>query len=124
MKRLIVMICVVLIAGYAGAQTKTAIKAADLKKEITNHLAKNYAGYKVAGAYKVETNKVITYEVVAQKETTKTTLIYNDKGGFVKAEANKPEQAKPKLVKKAGPEQKVVPIAKPEEKTTTTPPKN
>jgi hypothetical protein len=117
MKKFIVMICVIFIAGYAGAQTKTAIKTTDLNKAITDHIAKNYAGYKVVQAFKVEKNKMVTYEVLAQKETAKTTLVYNDKGGFIKAEANKPT-----AVKKPVQQQKTTTAgaSKAGEKSTTT----
>jgi hypothetical protein len=95
MKKLMVLIFAVLIAGYAGAQTKTAMKTTDLNKAITDHITKNYAGYKIVQANKVETNKVITYEVVVQKDATKNTLVYNNKFAFLKAEANKAVQQKP-----------------------------
>jgi hypothetical protein len=94
MKKLMFLILAVLITGYAGAQTKTALRTADLNKAITDHIAKSYAGFKIAQAYKVETNKVVTYEVIVQKEATKNTLVYNDKGAFLKAEANKPATVK------------------------------
>jgi hypothetical protein len=97
MKKLMIVLFAVLIAGYAGAQTKTAIKAADLNKAITEHITKNYAGQKITNAFKVETNKVVTYEVTIQKEAAKTVLVYNDKFEFVKAKV--PQTAKPKAVK-------------------------
>ena len=96
MKKLMVFIFAVLIAGYASAQVKTAMKTTDLNKAITDHIAKNYADYKIALAYKVETNKVVTYEVIVQKEKARTTLVYNAKGEFVKAEVHKATPAKPK----------------------------
>jgi hypothetical protein len=95
MKKLMVLIFAVLIAGYAGAQTKTAIKTTELQKAITDHIAKNYAGYKISQAFKIETNKVVTFQVVIQKDATKNTLIYSDKGAFIKAEANKTMPPKP-----------------------------
>lgn len=84
----------VLIAGYASAQTKTQVKTTELKKEITDHVAKNYPGYAIKEAFKVESNKVITYEVLAQKEATKVTLVYSDKGAFLKTENSKPTTTK------------------------------
>ena len=81
---------VVLLAGYANAQTKTPVKVADLKKEITSHIAKSHPGYIVKEAFKVEKNKVVTFEVKAQKDATKITLIYDEKGAFVKSETPKP----------------------------------
>jgi hypothetical protein len=88
MKKLMFLVFAVLFVSYAGAQTKTPVKSTDLNKTITDHIAKNYVGYKISNAYKVETNKVVTYEVIIQKDASKNTLIYNDKGVFLKTEAN------------------------------------
>jgi hypothetical protein len=112
MKKLIAICCVVFIAGFAvgqnktttttqtkttatGTQTKpkvekikTEIKTADLMKEITDHIAKNYVGYTISKAEKVSTDKVITYDVVVVKGDAKSTLTYNDKGAFVKAKVH------------------------------------
>jgi hypothetical protein len=94
MKKIIVLMVAVLFAGFANAQTRTQVKTTDLKKEITDYVAKNYAGYAIKEAFKVEANKVITFEVLAQKESSKMTLVFNDKGGFLKAENSKPTATK------------------------------
>jgi hypothetical protein len=94
MKKLIVLMFAVLFVGYASAQTRTQVKTNDLKKEITAYITRNYAGYAIKEAFKVETNKVITYEVIAQKEASKMTLVFNDNGGFLKAENSKPTPTK------------------------------
>jgi hypothetical protein len=94
MKKIIVLFIAVLFAGYAGAQTKTQMKTTDLQKGITDQIAKNYPGYKIDQAYKVESNKVITYEVNIQKDATKTTLVYNDKGTYLKSEAQTPSTSR------------------------------
>ncbi len=99
MKKLFVLMIAILFVGYASAQTRTAMKTTDLKKEITSHITKNYPGYLIKSAFKVETNKVITFEVIAQKETSKITLVYNDKGAFLKTENNKPTTTKPTTTK-------------------------
>jgi len=101
----------VLFAGVINAQTRTAMKSSELKKEITEYVAKNYVGYTIREAFKVETNKVITYEVIAQKESAKVTLVFNDKGGFVKMENQKATGTKP------------TPTPKKTTTTTTTKPK-
>lgn len=90
MKKLIVLMVAVLFVSVASAQTRTAMKTTELKKEITDHFAKTHPGYVIKNAFKVETNKVITFEVIAAKEANKITLVYNDKGVFVKEEKSKP----------------------------------
>lgn len=90
MKKLIVLMVAVLFVSVASAQTRTAMKTTELKKDITDHFAKTYPGYVIKNAFKVETNKVVTFEVIAAKEANKITLVYNDKGVFVKEEKPKP----------------------------------
>jgi len=123
MKKFIAICCVVLIAGVAVAQTKpagtttkttttgtdqkpkvekirTPMKTAELMKEITDYITKNYAGYTTSKAEKVSTDKVITFEVVVAKGDAKSTLTFNDKGAFVKAKVHPVATPKPTEEKK------------------------
>ena len=109
MKKLIVLMVAVLFVSVASAQTRTAMKTTELNKNITDHVRRNYPGYEIKNAFKVETNKVVTFEVIATKEANKITLVYNDKGTFVKAENNKPTThtaTKPKPTTKTKPASK------------------
>jgi hypothetical protein len=68
----------------SNAATKTSIKVSDLSKAISNDISKNYAGYTVKEAYKVDTNGVISYEVKVQKANDELTLLYDKDGKFIK----------------------------------------
>ncbi|MEI6764044.1 MAG: hypothetical protein WCM76_00300 [Bacteroidota bacterium] len=105
MKKLMLFLVIGIIAVSVNAQTKTTIKTADLKKEITDYVLKNYPGYKITEAFKMETNKVVTYEVLAAKEAAKITLVFNDKGAFVKKEEPRTNMGS-KPVNKTGAENK------------------
>jgi len=84
-KKIALIITMVLgVSTFVNAQTKTPVKVADLQKSITDHIAKNYAGYAIKDAFKVETNKVITYEVDAAKAAQTVCLSYDNMGVFLK----------------------------------------
>ena len=68
----------------------TAVKVDDLQKAITDHIAKNYAGYTIKEATSVTKNDIMTYHVVIVKETTTETLVYDKDGKFVKRLPQKP----------------------------------
>src|ERR1035437_10627865 len=63
---------------------RTTIKVADLQKDITYNIAKDYVGYTIKEATCVTTNNTLTYHVVIVKETTTETLVYDKDGMFVK----------------------------------------
>jgi hypothetical protein len=86
---------VVGIAALANAQSKTVIKPANLQKGITDQISKDYAGYAIKNAYKIDRNKVITYEVNVVKNNHKLCLSYDNSGKFLKV-----MEPKSKMVKK------------------------
>jgi hypothetical protein len=130
MKKFFLIVFAMLIAGFVSAQqnnatkpveTKTPVKSTELKKEITDHIARDYAGYRIGPAFKVEKGNITTYKVTLTKDTLKTTLIYDDKGAFVKAIPHKGGQ---QTAKKPQPNQKTTPAAtKTGTKGTATTPK-
>ena len=95
MKKLFLMLLVGLFVSFAYAQNKTEekksenkakteIKVADLKKEITDNIAKDYAGFKVEKAFKNDNNGVTTFNVLIAKDNEKMMLVYDKDGKFVK----------------------------------------
>ena len=52
MKKLFLMLMVGLFVSFAYAQTRTEVKTTDLKKEISDNVAKSYAGYKIDKVFK------------------------------------------------------------------------
>ncbi len=71
-------------SALVSAQSKTPVKVADLQKSITDYIAKDYAGYTVKDAYKVDKNKVITFGVNVEKEGKMVCLSFDNSGKFLK----------------------------------------
>ncbi len=72
------------ISALVSAQSKTPIKIADLQKSITDHIAKDYAGYTIKDAFKKENNKVTTFDVDIAKGNQTVCLAFDQSGKFLK----------------------------------------
>lgn len=83
MKKLFAVLVLVMTVLAVNAQ-RTPVKTADLNKAIIDNVAKDYAGFTIKEATKVETNMVVTYEVVVVKGTATDTLLYDKDGKFIK----------------------------------------
>lgn len=83
MKKLFAVMVLVMTVIAVNAQ-RTPVKVADLKKPITDNIAKDYPGFTIKEATMVMTNNVTNYEVVVTKGTTTETLLYDSNGKFVK----------------------------------------
>jgi hypothetical protein len=93
MKKVILIMQLGMFITFVQAQTKTEVKAtpkrteiksSDLMKDITAYISMDYAGYKILKAYKVDTKKVITYEVTVMKDNEKYVLYFDSEGKFDK----------------------------------------
>jgi hypothetical protein len=67
----------------------TSMKISDLPKTITNNIAKDYAGYTIKEAISIKSGDNVTYEVAVVKETTLTTLTYDQDGKFLRKTTRK-----------------------------------
>lgn len=93
-KVLLVLTMVMAVLVVNGQATKTTVtkdkvttatlKTADLQKDITDNIAKDFVGYTVKEATSVTANSIVTYEVVIVKGTATETLVYDKNGVFVK----------------------------------------
>jgi hypothetical protein len=85
-KKLAVLLTLVMgISVFVSAQSKSPVKVADLQKSITSQIAKDYGGYTIKDAYKMDKNKVITYDVNLVKGTQTVCLAFDQNGKFLKA---------------------------------------
>jgi hypothetical protein len=85
MKKLaLIMIVALTISAFANAQTRVEIKSADLPKAITENVAKDFNGFAIQNAYKVNTNNQSTFELIVAKGTEKEKLEYSSTGAFIK----------------------------------------
>jgi len=63
---------------------KSEVKIEDLKKEIKENVAKDFAGFTINKAIKVDDNGVVTYHIYIAKENEKINLLYDKDGKFIK----------------------------------------
>lgn len=100
MKKLVFLLSLVFAVAIVNAQTKTEIKVTDLQKVVSTYITKNYAGYTIDKAFKVDNKGVITYQVdIKNAKGVKSSLIFDKAGKFSK----KDELAKPTEAKSAKP---------------------
>jgi hypothetical protein len=92
MKRIALLLVMALFGAFVFAQTKTEVKPADLSKDITTYIAKDYAGYSIEKAFKEENKGVMTWEVEIMKGHEKHMLVFDKDGKFVKKESMKSEE--------------------------------
>lgn len=88
-----------------NASTKTSIKASDLPKAVLEDIKRNYPGYSIVEAYKVQNKSVVEFKVLIERTNVKLVLNYNKDGIFVR-KSTITSLNKPVVVK---PEKKVVP---------------
>jgi hypothetical protein len=88
---LVLMMAVVAVNAQTGKTAvtnakpvHTAIKVADLQKNITDNIAKDYAGFTIKQATSISGKNGVTYDVVISKGSTTETLVYDKDGVFVK----------------------------------------
>jgi hypothetical protein len=89
MKKL--MLLFVIAMGFTAmfAQTRTALKVADLPKAITENIATAHKGCVAQDAFKVDTKGVTSYEVVVKDAKSEMILVYDKDGKFLKSEPKK-----------------------------------
>ncbi len=84
-KKFAVLLTLVLgLSTIVSAGPKTPIKVTDLQKSITDQIAKDYAGYTIKNAYKMDKNKVVTYDVNVVKGTQTLCLAFDQSGKFLR----------------------------------------
>jgi hypothetical protein len=89
MKKISLLIVMVLCVFAVNAQTRTAVKIADLPKAITDNITAQHPGYRALDAFKVDNKGVMSYEVLVKKADSEMNLIYDKDGKFIKMEPKK-----------------------------------
>lgn len=85
MKKLFLILIIGILAPVVFGQTKTEIKLADLPKSVTDFIAKNIKTYTIKKAFKVDSNGVITIDVLLVDGADKIVFIFDKDGKFVKS---------------------------------------
>ena len=121
----LLMIIALTISVFANAQTRVEIKSADLPKVITDRVAKDFAGFAIQNAYKVNHQNHTSYELIIAKGTEKEKLAYSSNGIFIKksplgpgdiSEPTKNVQPKAQQKVEAKPQPTIQPSTQPEPK--------
>jgi hypothetical protein len=89
MKTFVLLFAMVLGVTAVSAQTRSAIKLADLPKAITDNISTQHQGWNAVNAFKVDTKGVMTYEVQVKKADSEMNLIYDKDGKYLKMEPHK-----------------------------------
>jgi hypothetical protein len=89
MKKLFLLFVIALGVMAVNAQTRTAVKVADLPKAITDNIATAHKGCVAQEAFKVDTKGVMSYEVAVKDAKSEKILVYDKDGKFLKAEPKK-----------------------------------
>lgn len=83
MKKIFLMLAFVMAVVTLNAQ-RTTVKVSDLPKNVSDYVAKDYAGFTISGASKIVAGNVETFEVVITKGTVKNILSFDNSGKFLK----------------------------------------
>jgi hypothetical protein len=89
MKTIVLLFAMVLGVTAVSAQTRSAIKLADLPKAITDNISTQHQGWNAIDAFKVDTKGVMTYEVLVKKATSEMNFVYDKDGKYLKMEPHK-----------------------------------
>lgn len=85
------MFVAMLVVTFAFSQTKTEIKLADLSKGISTYITKNFSGYGIDKAFKIDNKGVMSTEVMVSKGSEKLALTFDKEFRLTKKEAIKPD---------------------------------
>jgi hypothetical protein len=91
MKRAILISVVMHTAIFAFSQTKTEMKPSELPKGVSSYLSKNFSGYGVDKAFKIDNKGVLSTEVMVTKGGETLVLTFDKDVRLVKKQAIKPD---------------------------------
>jgi uncharacterized protein YxeA len=95
MKKIVIMIVAMLFVTFAFSQTKTEIKPADLSKGVSTYITKNFSGYSIDKAFKIDNKGAMSTEVMVSKGSEKLALTFDKNFKLTKKEAIKPDMRMP-----------------------------
>jgi len=78
------MLVFVMAVAALNAQQRSSLSVSDLPKSITDYINKDYSGFAISQATKVDKDNVITYEAVITKGAMRDVLSFDSNGRFLK----------------------------------------
>jgi hypothetical protein len=91
MKKAVVLMIAMFFVTFAFSQTKTEIKLTDLSKGVSTYITKNFSGYAVDKAFKIDNKGVMSTQVMISKGSEKLALTFDKDFKLTKKEAIKPD---------------------------------
>ena len=91
MKRIFLLITALLFVTVAFSQTKTEIKPTNISKGLSTYMAKNFSGYEIDKAFKIDSKGVMSTQVMVSKGSEKLALTFDKDLKLTKKEAIKTE---------------------------------
>jgi hypothetical protein len=85
-KTVLIMVFTLMVATFINAQSRVEVKSSDLPKAITENITKDFSGFTIQNAFKINSNNLTSYEVTVQKGANRERLEYDSSGMFVKKE--------------------------------------
>jgi hypothetical protein len=83
MKKAFLIFVLAIFSTLLFAQTKTELKTTDLAKPISEYISKNFNGFTIDKAFKIDTKGVITYNVCVSKDKLHEMITFSKEGKFL-----------------------------------------
>ncbi len=87
MKKVLMIFFLGIFSSLIFAQTKTELKTNELQKPISEYISKNFTGYTIVKAFKVDAKGIITFDVCVSKDKNHEKLFFDKDGKFVRKES-------------------------------------
>ena len=87
MKKTLLIFFLVILSAVIFAQTKTELKTSELQKPISEYISKNFTGYSIVKAFKVDAKGIITFDVCVSKDKNHEKLFFDKDGKFERKES-------------------------------------
>ena len=81
----------ILFATFTFSQTKTEIKPDELSKGLSAYINKNFSGYLIDKAFKIDNKGVMSTQVMVSKGSEKLALTFDKDIKLTKKESIKPD---------------------------------
>jgi hypothetical protein len=91
MKKIAFLMMAMLSVTFAFSQTKTEIKQASLPKGVSSYITKNFSGYSVDKAFKIDNKGMMSTQVMVSKGAEQLALTFDKEFKLTKKEAIKPD---------------------------------
>jgi hypothetical protein len=86
MKRVVFVFFLLFASTLLFSQTRTELQVNELQKPIVEYIEKNFKGFSIEYAFKVDDKGVITFDICISKDKTNEKLFFDKEGRFLRHE--------------------------------------